>query len=312
MNDWALQRRLSARQFAITAEITPPLSADPAALLAKVRGLAGLLDAVNVTDGASARPHLDTLTSAVLLAQAGLEPVLQITCRDRNRIALQSLLIGAAAQGIHNVLALTGDDPSAGDQPDAKPVFDLDSNALLATARDLRDRGQLPQGREIAGRIEFFLGCADTPIEPPADWKPLKLLRKLEAGAQFAQTQFCMDLALLRRYLARLADHGITERLFILVGIAPLASARSARWIREHLYGAIIPDALIARLEAAADPKLEGRRICVELMHELRQMRGVAGVHVMAPLNEAALPAVLGEFRAGAGAGEGAATGPSG
>jgi len=302
MSAWALQRRLAARQFAITAEITPPLSADPEALLAKVRGLAGLADAVNVTDGASARAHLDTLTSAVLLVHAGVEPVLQITCRDRNRIALQSLLIGAAAQGIHNVLALTGDDPSAGDQPDTKPVFDLDSNALLATARGLRDRAQLPQGREVGGRIDFFLGCADTPIDPPADWQPTKVLRKLEAGAQFAQTQFCMDLALLRRYLARLADHGITERLPILVGIAPLASARSARWIREHLPGAIIPDALIARLEGAADPKLEGCRICVELMHELQQMRGVAGAHVMAPLNEAALPAVIEEFRAAAGA----------
>jgi methylenetetrahydrofolate reductase (NADPH) len=302
MSDSALQRRLVARQFAITAEITPPLSADAEALLDKVRALAGLPDAVNVTDGASARPNLDTLTAAVLLARAGIEPVLQVTCRDRNRIALQSLLIGAAAQGIHNVLALTGDDPRAGDQPDAKPVFDLDSNALLATARGLRDRGQLPHGREVGGRIEFFLGCADMPIDPPPQWQPTGLLRKLEAGAQFAQTQFCMDLALLRRYLARLEEHGIPERLHILVGIAPLASARSARWIREHLHGAIIPDTLIARLEGAADPKLEGRRICVELMHELHGVRGVAGVHVMAPLNEAALPAVIQEFRAGAGA----------
>jgi methylenetetrahydrofolate reductase (NADPH) len=299
MSDWALQRRLTAGQFAITAEITPPLSADVQALLDKAQPLAGLVDAVNVTDGASARPHLDTLTAAATLARAGIEPVLQVTCRDRNRIALQSLLIGAAAQGIHNVLALTGDDPSAGDQPDAKPVFDLESNALLATAAGLRDHGRLPHGREVGGHIDFFLGCADMPLDPAPDWKPASLLRKLQAGAQFAQTQFCMDLALLRRYLARLQEHGITERLYILVGIAPLASARSARWIREHLHGAIIPEPLIERLEGAQDPKLEGRRICVELMRELRQMQGVAGVHVMAPLNEAALPAVIEEFRAG-------------
>jgi methylenetetrahydrofolate reductase (NADPH) len=299
MSNSALQRRLMAGEFAVTAEITPPLSSDVETLLHKARPLAGLADAVNVTDGASARPHLDTLTAAVMLERAGVEPVLQVTCRDRNRIALQSLLIGAAAQGIHNVLALTGDDPRAGDQPDAKPVFDLDSNGLLATAAGMRDRGQLPHGKEVAGRFEFFLGCADMPIDPTSDWKPTSLLRKLEAGAQFAQTQFCMDLALLQRYLVRLEEHGITKRLHILVGIAPLASARSARWIREHLHGAVIPDALIERLEGAADQKLEGRRICVELMQQLKQVRGVAGVHVMAPLNEAALPAVLEEFRAG-------------
>lgn len=293
----SLQRRLAAGEFSITAEITPPLSADTEALLEKVRPLAGLADAVNVTDGASARPHLDTLTAAGLMLRAGVQPVLQVTCRDRNRIALQSLLIGAAAQGIHNVLALTGDDPSAGDQPEAKAVFDLNSNALLATARAMRERHELPTGRKIGGELDFFLGCADMPVDPAPDWQPSSLSRKIDAGAQFAQTQFCMDAELMGRYIARLQATGVLDRIHILVGIAPLASARSARWIRDKLPGSVIPESIIERLEAASDARTEGQRICVELMHQLRAIRGVAGVHLMAPLNEAAIPAVIRAFR---------------
>jgi methylenetetrahydrofolate reductase (NADPH) len=298
MIDGVLERRLRAGEFAVTSEITPALSADPQALLEKALPMRGLADAVNVTDGASARAHLDPLTAAGILAANGIEPVLQLTCRDRNRIALQSMLVGAAALGVRNFLALKGDDPRAGDQPDAKPVFDLDSNALLVTARSIRDLGQLPHGRVVGGKAEFFLGAADAPIDPPPGWRPDSLLAKLASGAQFVQTQFCMDLGVVRRYLARLSEHGIPQRLHILIGLAPLASARSARWIRTHLFGSIIPDALIDRLEAATDQKREGHRICLELMQELRDIPGVAGAHLMAPLNEAASTAVIEEFRA--------------
>jgi methylenetetrahydrofolate reductase (NADPH) len=297
MSSGALERRLRAGEFAITAELTPPVSADPALLLERATPLKGLADAVNVTDGASARAHMDTLTAAGLLVRNGLEPILQITCRDRNRIALQSLLLGAAAQGVPNLLALRGDDPSAGDQPDAKPVFDLDASALLRTAATMRDRGELPNGRPIQGRVNLFIGGADMPIDPPANWQPTSLLRKLEAGAQFVQTQFCMDAQVLRRYMAALSDHGIPKRVFILIGIAPLASARSARWIRDKLFGSIIPEPLITRLESAADPKAEGHRICLELMQQYTEIAGVAGVHLMAPLNESAVPSVISDFR---------------
>jgi methylenetetrahydrofolate reductase (NADPH) len=300
MSSGVLERRLRAGEFVITAEISPPLSADPQDLLALALPLRGLADAVNITDGASARAHLDVLTAAAILVRSGIDPVLQLTCRDRNRIALQSMLVGAAAQGVRNILVLRGDNPEAGDQPDAKPVFDLDSNTLLATAMSIRDRGQLPHGRAVGGKAEFFLGAADTPIDPPADWKPEGLTRKLKAGAQFVQTQFCLDPGVVRRYIARLRECELTERLFILIGLAPLASARSARWIRQHLYGSIIPDALIERLEAAGDEKLEGRRICVELMQQMQQRPGVAGVHLMAPLNTGAVPQVISEFRSGA------------
>jgi methylenetetrahydrofolate reductase (NADPH) len=300
MSSVALERRLRAGEFVITAEITPPLSADPQDLLAMALPLRGVADAVNVTDGASARAHLDVLTAAAILDRAGMDPVLQLTCRDRNRIALQSMLVGAAAQGLRNILVLRGDNPDAGDQPDAKPVFDLDSNTLLATAAAIRDRGELLHGRAVGGKAEFFLGAADTPIDPPADWKPEGLKRKLKAGAQFVQTQFCLDPGVVRRYIERLGEHQLTEQLFILIGLAPLASARSARWIRQHLYGSIVPEALIERLEAAADQRLEGRRICIELMQQMQQIAGVAGVHLMAPLNTGALPQVISEFRAGA------------
>jgi methylenetetrahydrofolate reductase (NADPH) len=294
----ALERRLRAGEFAITAEITPALSADPQNLIERAAPLRGLADAVNITDGAGARAHLDVLSAALLLARTGLEPVLQLTCRDRNRIALQSLLIGAAALGLRNVLALRGDETNAGDQPEAKAVFDLDTNSLLATAARLRDRGELPHGSAVGGSMKFFLGAADSPIDPPSDWRPTHLQRKLDAGAQFVQTQFCMDAGVVRRYLARLVEHGITQRAFMLIGLAPLASARSAYWIRDRLHGSIIPDALIRRLEGAAGQRSEGQRICVELMQELSDIPGVAGVHLMAPFHDSAVPEVIAEFRA--------------
>ena len=297
MEKGGLQRRLRAREFAITTEVTPPLSADPRVLLDRVSPVRDLVDAVNVTDGAGARAHLDTLTAAGLLVRAGIEPIMQVTCRDRNRIALQSLLLGAAAQGISNLLLLRGDDPSAGDQPDAKPVFDLDPVGLLSTAAALRDRRQLPNGQAVEGSIEFFLGAADTPIDPPAGWQPSGLQRKLNAGAQFVQTQFCMDADVVRRYVKALAEHGILSQIHLLIGVVPLASARSARWIRNKLFGSIIPDPVIAALEAAPDPKAEGRRICVEVMRDYAAIPGVAGVHVMAPLNDSAIPDVIAEFR---------------
>ncbi len=174
-----LQQTIASGQFVITAEITPPLSTRAADLLERSRPLKGLADAVNVTDGASARAHIDSVVAASLLLQSGVDPILQLTCRDRNRIALQSSLVGAAALGIENVLFLTGDDPKQGDQPDAKPVFDLDSSALAATAKKIRDEGQLPHGRKVTGEAPFFIGLTDVPIDPAQDWEPKSLKRKV-------------------------------------------------------------------------------------------------------------------------------------
>jgi methylenetetrahydrofolate reductase (NADPH) len=286
---------LASGRFAITAEIAPPLSCDPDDVIRTARPLKGLADAVNVTDGAGARAHMGAAAAAAILAREGIEPIQQFTCRDRNRIALQGDLLAAAALGVRNILLLRGDDPTAGDQPDAKPVFDLDTVGLLRTAAGMRERGEMPSGRKLNGRPAFFLGVADTPIDPPDGWAPHALAAKAAAGAQFVQTQFCMDAGIVRRYLRRLDEHGVLARLSILIGVAPLKSARSARWMRKHLPGTIIPNAAIARLEGAANPAAEGRRLCVELMQELAEIPGVAGAHVMAPANAEAIPEVLAE-----------------
>ena len=291
-----LAELIAARRFAITAEITPPVSCDAGDLLAKALPLKRLADAVNVTDGASARTHLSALIAAAILAREGIEPILQLTCRDRNRLALQADLMGAAA-GVHNLLLLTGDDPKAGDQPETKPVFDVDSTALTKMARDLRDKGELPSGRKVSGQARFFIGAADAPVDPPPGWKPDKLAAKIAAGAEFAQTQFCMDPGVVRRYATRLGEHETTRGFPLLIGIAPLRAAKSARWMTANLYGTIIPEALIARLEGASDPAAEGQRIAVELIEELATIPGVAGVHIMAPANEAAVPEVIAQAR---------------
>jgi methylenetetrahydrofolate reductase (NADH) len=292
-----LQAKLHTKRFVITAEVTPPITADRNEFLAKALPLKGLADAVNVTDGAGARPHLGAVTAASMLVEQGVEPILQLTCRDRNRIALQSDLLSAAACGVRNLLMLRGDDPSAGDQPDAKPVFDIDPRQLLETARRLRDSGELPTGRKIFGRADFFLGGADNPIDPPPGWAPKGLQAKIDAGAQFVQTQFCMDAGVVRRYMARLTEHDIAGKLSLIIGIVPLRSAKSARWIKHKLLGATIPDAIVERMERAADPAAEGRRICLDLVAELAEMPHVAGVHIMAPGNDAVVPEIIAAAR---------------
>jgi methylenetetrahydrofolate reductase (NADPH) len=293
----SFEQRLRARQFAITAEIAPPVSCNAGDLRRKAEPLKGLADAVNVTDGAGARATMSALAAASILVGMGIEPILQLTCRDKNRIALQSELMGAAALGIRNLLMLTGDDPKAGDQPDTKPVFDISSGVLIDTARRLRDDGTLPTGRKVGGKAPFFLGAADVPIDPPVDWQPNALAGKAKSGAQFVQTQFCMDAGIVRRYVGRLEQAGLTQKLGILVGVNPLRSAKSAAWMKSHLFGTIIPDALVKRMEGAADPEREGIQICSELIGELATVPGVAGVHIMAPGNDAAIPEVIGEVR---------------
>jgi methylenetetrahydrofolate reductase (NADPH) len=290
--------RLRAGGFVMTAEVVPPVSCDARDLIAKAAPLKGLADAVNVTDGAGARAHMGALAAAVILRNAGIEPILQLTCRDRNRIGLQGDLMGAAALGIRNLLILTGDKPSAGDQPDAKAVFDYDSKALSQVANLIGTQGQLPTGTKVKGAQPFLIGAADMPIDPKPDWQPTGLKAKVEVGARFAQTQFCMDAGVLRRYLARLTEAGVLPGLAMLIGVNPLRSAKSANWMKNHLFGTIIPDAMIARLEKATDQAAEGRRICIEFIEEISEIPGVSGVHVMAPGNDAAVPDVIGAARA--------------
>jgi len=222
-----LQSRLRAGEFVFTAEITPPVSTDPAEFLKRALPLKGLATAVNVTDGAGAKVHLSSLAAAHFLVQSGIEPIFQMTCRDRNRLALQGDILGAASLGIHNILILGGDDPKVGDQPEAKAVHDLDSKGLLAMAHAMRTEKKLPPGTPIGGSLNIFLGVADIPADPAPDWQPKGLQAKAAAGADFVQTQFCMDIEVIKRYSSRVREVGVT--LPILIGVAPIPSAKSAR-----------------------------------------------------------------------------------
>jgi methylenetetrahydrofolate reductase (NADPH) len=278
-----LENKINAGKFVITAEIVPPLSAAAGKLLAEAELLEGKVDAINVTDAAAGRTSMSSFAAAAILVANGHEPILQVTCRDRNRIALAGDLIGAAAQGVQNLLILKGDDPKGGDQPDAKPVFDYESGQLLALARDLRDKGALPSGRKIEPPPHFVIGAADVPRRPDANWKATPLLNKIDAGADFVQTQFCFDLDVARAYIGRLRDEGITDRLAVIIGVGPIRSAKSARWMNENLFGVHVPEPTIARLEGAKDQAAEGRAICAELIAGLREIQGVGGAHVMAP-----------------------------
>ena len=278
-----LSDKIQKGDFAITAEIVPPISATKTQLLKEAEVIRGMVDGVNVTDGAGASTTMSSFSAAALLAADGHEPVLQMTCRDRNRIALTSDLLGAAAHGCYNLLMLMGDDPAKGDQPEAKPVFDLDSREIMQVATALRKEGKLPSGKTVSEPPPFFVGAADMPTDPTPDWKPEGLLAKIESGAQFAQTQFCFEPEVAVRYIGRLHEEGVTEKIGILIGIGPILSVKSARWMNDNLYGVTIPEQTIKRLEQSDDAKAEGRKLCAELIQQYREIPGLAGVHIMAP-----------------------------
>ncbi len=291
-----LEKKLRAGEFVITAETTPPDGADEASVMNKVGCLKGLVDAVNVTDGAGARAHMSALACSTVMAKNGIEPVLQSTVRDRNRLAIQGEFIGAPALGIPSILCLHGDSITNGDQPDAKSVEDVNSRGLMSMARQMRDEGVFPSGREIAPAPKLFIGAADSPRDPAPDFKPDGLDAKIAAGADFFQTQFAFDIEVLKRYMAVLNDHGITERTFFIVGVGPLVSAKSARWMTENLFGVHVPDAIIARLEGADDQRAEGRKICAELVEQFRDVKGIRGAHLMAPRGEKAVAETVTEY----------------
>ena len=274
---------LASGHFAVTAEITPPRSASLDSLTVAVSDLKPAVTAINLTDGASARVRMSSSAAAIHIKQLGMEPILQITCRDRNRIALQSDLLGAAALGVRNVLVLTGDGVEAGDDPDARPVFDLNSRQLIAALKKMSAESVTLSGSELTSAPDFFLGAADAPFDVAGDWTPDGLQAKLDAGAQFIQTQYCFDMGLLERYMARLNDHGLTEKMYFLVGLGPLRSANGARWMRDNLPGTVMPDGIIRRMEAARDARAEGISICAELLQQAKDTSGVAGAHLMAP-----------------------------
>ncbi len=290
-----LERVLRQGRFAVTAELNPPDSADPADVFEAARPLAEVADAINATDASGANCHMSSIGICSLLTRAGYGTIYQISCRDRNRIAIQGDVLGAAAMGVRNVLCLTGDGVGVGDQPGARPVFDLDSLSLLRTIRTMRDEGTFLSGRQITRPPRMFLGAAENPCVEPLDWRPERLAKKVDAGAEFIQTNYIFDIPVFERFMARVRDLGLEERAFILAGVGPLASAKAARWMRSNVPGIHIPDAVIERLDKAAKPAEEGKRICIELMQQLREIRGVAGVHVMAYRREHLVSEIVAE-----------------
>lgn len=279
-----LERVLRSGRFAVTAELNPPDSADPQAVYDAALLLSEVCDGINATDASGANCHMSSVAICALLTRAGYSPVLQVSCRDRNRIAIQGDILGAAAMGVRNVLCLTGDDVTVGDQPQAKRVFDFDSIQLLRAAKIMRDEGMFLSGRKLSQPPRLFLGGASNPFAPPFDWRPLRLAKKVEAGADFIQTQYCFDVPRLRQFMAQVREVGLDKRAFILVGVGPLRGPRAAAFMRAKVPGVHIPDAVVERLRKTPKGKRreEGKRICVEIIQQVREIEGVAGVHVMA------------------------------
>jgi methylenetetrahydrofolate reductase (NADPH) len=290
-----LERVLRSGRFAVTAELDAPDSADPQDVYKNALVLAEVCDAINATDGAGANCHMSSMGCCALLTRAGYEPVLQVSCRDRNRIAIQGDLLGAAAMGVKNVLCLTGDDVSNGDQPEAKRVFDLDSVQLLQVARMMRDQGVLLSGRKLISPPKLFIGAAENPFAPPYDWRPQRLAKKIAAGAQFIQTQYCFDVPLFERFMRGVHQLGLHEKVYILVGVGPLRSAKAADFLRTRVPGVWIPDTIMDRMKKTPQNRQaeEGKQICIEIIQQVRAIAGVHGVHVMAYRQEEAVAEII-------------------
>ena len=295
-NDFSnLQKKLKSGKFVFTAETSPPDSSNPQTVLDRVKPLIDVADAVNVTDGAGAKAHMSAFATAVTLSRNGVDPILQITLRDRNRIAIQGDLIGASSLGIHNILCLHGDPPTAGDQPETKGVYDLDTKELINMARVMRDEGCYPSGRRIDRAPEIFIGAADMPHKPQSEYEPKNIQAKIESGAGFFQTQYAFDIEVLRSYMSMLNDFGICEKAYMLIGLGPFPSSKSARWMNDNLKGVNVPEAIIKRLESSKDPKEESKKICLELIEQFREIKGIHGVHLMGPKQESAISSIIKE-----------------
>jgi methylenetetrahydrofolate reductase (NADPH) len=291
----SLRAALASGRFAVTAEIAVPRGVDRAAIGRVATPLRGWVDAVNVTDNPSAHVQLSSLAGCLLAAEAGVEPVMQLTCRDRNRIALQSDLIAAATLGIPNVLLLTGDHPVYGDHPEAKPVFDLDSVQLTGVARALRDEGTLLSGRAVEPRPEYLIGAVENPFAPPTRFRAARLGKKVAAGAEFCQTQFVFDIAAFADWMRQVVDLGLAERCRVIAGVGPVRSLRAYEFLRTKVPGVHLPEAVGRRLRGVPKDRVaaEGVTLCVETIAALREISGVAGVHVMAFGYERGVPEIV-------------------
>ena len=290
-----LHKKLLDKVFVFTAETTPPDAADKETLLKNVMPLKGIADAVNVTDSPGAKVHMSSLTASIILAQNDIDPILQLTVRDRNRLALQGDLVGASALGVNNILCLGGDNPKNGDQPETKIVNDVDSITLVATAHMMRKEKKFPSGRAIDPAPKIFIGGAEVPTSGKPN--PDKILNKINKGVDFFQTQYVFDSKVLSEYMKVLDDKGILEKTNFIIGLGPFASAKSAKWMNENLFGVDVPDQIIKRLEGAENQKEESKKICLELIQSFREIKGVKGVHLMGHKKEEVISEIIKESK---------------
>jgi len=292
-----LRKLLKENQFVFTAETSPPDSGNKDVVLVEVECLSGLADAINVTDGAGAKSHMSALATAAILAQNGIEPILQFTTRDRNRIAIQGDLLGGWALDIPNILCLYGDEVKGGDQPETKEVRDLDTIGILKTAHDIKTKKMYPSGRKINDAPEFFIGGADTPFKVNNDFNGSNLMKKIEAGVEFFQTQYVFDENILKNYMLKLNELHITDKAYFIIGLGVIKSAKSARWMNKNLFGINIPEEIINRIEQSNDESLEGRKICIELVEKYKSIEGISGVHLMGYKQEQEIASVISHFK---------------
>lgn len=288
-----LERVLEVGEFAVTAEIGPPKSASSELVRKHARNMRGYADAFNVTDNQTAVVRLSSLASAVICLQEGAEPVMQMTCRDRNRIALQSDLLGACSLDVRNVLCLSGDHQTFGNQPESKNVYDIDSTQQLQIFRTMRDEGRVWGGDKLEESPRVFLGAAENPFADPFEIRAMRLSKKVKAGADFIQTQAVFDMDRFERWMEEVRERGLDKRTHILAGVVPLKSAGAARYMKNKVPGMIVPDAIVERMSKASDQKREGLKICAEQIEHLRTIRGVHGVHIMAIAWEEIVPELV-------------------
>jgi methylenetetrahydrofolate reductase (NADPH) len=289
-----LEAKLESKQFAVCGEITPPQSCDGNVIREKSKFFKGFVDAVNITDNQRANVRLSSIASARILLDEGIEPIIQMTCRDRNRLAIQSDLLGAAAMGIRNLLCLTGDHQTFGDQPEARGVFDLDSIQLIAAVAAMNG-GFLLSGAEMKKPTDFLIGAAANPFAEPFEMRLIRLHKKITAGARFIQTQAVFDVGVFSRWMERVVEMGLHEKAAILPGVMPVRSAKVLVWMKEKLPGVRIPAEVLARMSQARDPEAEGVLMAVELIRALKSIAGVRGIHLMPSLWEGIVPTIVKE-----------------
>jgi methylenetetrahydrofolate reductase (NADPH) len=290
-----LHRLLLAGEFVVTAELEASDSAEPSSIADLAERLRGKVDAVNCTDNSAAHPHISPMAAAHVLTDVGVEPIMQLVCRDRNRLALQSDMLGAAALGVRNIVCMTGDDVGAGDHPEAKPIYDIDSIHLLRIARIMRDEGIYVSGRALSHPPSFLIGAVENPFAPPLEFRPMRLGKKIEAGAEFVQTQICFNVEKMRLFMARAADLGLLDHVWVLAGVFVPRTAKGTWYLRDQVPGIDVPDDVVRRMDGVPPDRQrdEGIRLALEVIEQVRSISGVNGIHVMSIRNEDAIVQVI-------------------